>query len=195
MPSYFQKTRTGHLHISGDLGPHCADCAGPAINLCDYPIGGGLTCDRSICEEHSHTVGRNAHYCDNHYAEYRTNNPGLASYQLTQVRYLNLPGMTQVAMAFLKEAFDLRDPGNREHHVDRFLLNSAIRLGRDVERVAHDQINDAPNESLAGGLAWGINKGLIRVCWRKPPGWKPQPWFALTRAGLAVMEGQTVDTA
>ncbi|WP_444679671.1 hypothetical protein [Halomonas sp. E19] len=54
-------------------------------------------------------------------------------------------------------------------------------------------MDDAPYESLAGGLHWCLEHDLIEVCWRKPPGRDPQPWFAMTRSGLAVMEGETVE--
>lgn len=62
--------------VCGDLGPHCADCTRPAENLCDYPVGDGLTCDRSICRDHGATVGPDIHYCTAHMAmweEFRAN--------------------------------------------------------------------------------------------------------------------------
>jgi hypothetical protein len=58
------------MFICGDLGPHCADCADVGENLCDYPVGKGKTCDRSICETHSHEIGPNLHYCDTHYKQW-----------------------------------------------------------------------------------------------------------------------------
>lgn len=101
--------------------------------------------------------------------------------------------MAHAAMSFLKEAFDRRDPGHRDHHTDRFLLNSPIPLGPDAVRVGYGLVEHKPHESLAGGLSWCVEHKLVRVCWRKPPGQSPQPWFALTRAGLAVMEGEVVE--
>lgn len=56
------------MFITGDLGPHCADCADLGEFLCDYPVGNGKTCDRSICGEHAHEIGPDLHYCDAHYA-------------------------------------------------------------------------------------------------------------------------------
>lgn len=55
------------MFLCGDLGPHCADCAAPSDNLCDYPVGDGKTCDRSICEDHSHDIADDVHYCRGHW--------------------------------------------------------------------------------------------------------------------------------
>ena len=72
MPCYvmYDDQRNQIGHICGDLGPHCADCGDGGYNLCDYPVGDGKTCDRSICEFHSHEIAPNMHYCDQHYAEW-----------------------------------------------------------------------------------------------------------------------------
>ena len=59
------------IHIRGDLGPHCADCADVGDNLCDYPVGNGKTCDRAICDAHAHEVAPNLHYCDAHHSAWR----------------------------------------------------------------------------------------------------------------------------
>lgn len=194
MPSYYTPTQYGDMHTKGSLGPHCAECADVGGFLCDYPIGGGLTCDRSLCEAHSHIVGDDMHYCETHYREWRANNPEAPpEYVLTRYRLKTLPGQAEIALSFLKDAFDRRDQGHRDEHLARFLSNSAIPLGQDAHRVGHGPIDDAPHESLAGGLAWCIAQGLAQVCWRKPPGQSCQPWFALTRIGLAVMEGETVE--
>lgn len=194
MPSYYTATQYGDMHIKGDLGPHCADCADVGGILCDYPIGGGLTCDRSLCEAHGHIVGEDIHYCETHYREWRANNPEAPTeYALTRYRLKTLPGQAEVALGFLKDAFESRDPGHRDEHLARFLRSSAIPLGRDAQRVGHGPIDDEPHESLAGGLAWCIEHGLAQVCWRKPAGHAEQPWFALTPAGLAVMEGEVVE--
>jgi hypothetical protein len=55
------------IFICGDLGAHCADCAGVGDFLCDYPVGDGKTCDRPMCGEHAHEVAPEIHYCDAHY--------------------------------------------------------------------------------------------------------------------------------
>ena len=55
------------VFVCGDLGPHCADCAGVGDLLCDFPVGDGKTCDRSLCVEHAHEVAPEIHYCDAHY--------------------------------------------------------------------------------------------------------------------------------
>lgn len=61
----------GTFFIKGDLGAHCADCAGVGDYLCDYPVGDGKTCDRPMCEDHSHETAPEVHYCDFHYKEWR----------------------------------------------------------------------------------------------------------------------------
>lgn len=58
-------------HICGDFGAHCSDCGAVADNLCDFPVGDGKTCDRSICDEHSNAVGVDIHYCASHYQEWK----------------------------------------------------------------------------------------------------------------------------
>lgn len=55
------------IFIKGDLGPHCTECAAPGENLCDYPVGDGKTCDRSLCDEHSKGVAADTHYCRDHW--------------------------------------------------------------------------------------------------------------------------------
>jgi len=69
MPCYFTKLPNGaKAIICGKLGKHCADCGDVGTNLCDYPVGArGRTCDRPICEAHSHEIGPNMHYCETHY--------------------------------------------------------------------------------------------------------------------------------
>ena len=80
MPRYVTYDKHGNrISIRGDLGPHCAECADCADNLCDYPIGGGKTCDRKICHQHSNLVGTDMHYCTAHFAIYKTDNPELFS--------------------------------------------------------------------------------------------------------------------
>lgn len=56
----------GPIFINGDLGPHCADCAAPSRFLCDYPVGDGLTCDRSMCSDHAGEAYYDVHYCSVH---------------------------------------------------------------------------------------------------------------------------------
>jgi len=55
------------MHIKGDLGPHCTECLAPGENLCDYPVGDGKTCDRSLCDEHAKGVAADTHYCRDHW--------------------------------------------------------------------------------------------------------------------------------
>lgn len=64
-----QKNRPvgNRMFLRGDFGPHCADCGGVGDFLCDYPVGDGKTCDRSMCGDHAHEIGIELHYCDAHY--------------------------------------------------------------------------------------------------------------------------------
>src|SRR3546814_2882760 len=55
------------VFVHGDLGKHCTECAAPSDNLCDYPVGDGKTCDRPLCEDHSHEVAHDTHYCRGHF--------------------------------------------------------------------------------------------------------------------------------
>ncbi len=78
MPRYcFYDNKGRRVSIRGNLGPHCANCADVAMNLCDYPIGEEKTCDRKICHQHSNLVGSDIHYCDAHFAIYKKENPQL----------------------------------------------------------------------------------------------------------------------
>jgi len=52
-------------------GVHQPECATPECHrrapyLCDYPLAGGKTCDRPICEGHRAHVGPNKDYCPPH---------------------------------------------------------------------------------------------------------------------------------
>jgi hypothetical protein len=55
------------IFLHGDLGPHCYGCSAPSDVLCDYPVGDGKTCDRAMCREHAHHVGRDVDYCPDHF--------------------------------------------------------------------------------------------------------------------------------
>lgn len=55
------------FHLCGEFGAHCADCAAVGDFLCDFPVGDGKTCDRSICPEHAHEIAPDIHYCDGHH--------------------------------------------------------------------------------------------------------------------------------
>lgn len=57
----------GAFFVCGELGEHCADCAGVAEFLCDYPVGDGKTCDRPMCADHAREVAPDVHYCDAHH--------------------------------------------------------------------------------------------------------------------------------
>jgi len=59
------------VFMNGDLGPHCTECAAPSENLCDYPVGENRTCDRPLCDDHSHGVAHDVHYCRGHFIMWR----------------------------------------------------------------------------------------------------------------------------
>jgi len=80
MACYSGYTKDGSpFFICGDLGSPCAECNDVSEVLCDYPIGGGKTCDRSICHQHSNLVGEDMHYCKAHFGIYKKENPELFS--------------------------------------------------------------------------------------------------------------------
>lgn len=49
----------------------CGDTVPPAEFLCDYPVGKRKTCDRKLCEKCARVVGRDMHYCDAHYKQWK----------------------------------------------------------------------------------------------------------------------------
>lgn len=61
----------GAIHIHGDFGPHCTECAAPGENLCDYPVGDCKTCDRPLCDDHAKGVANDTHYCRDHFIMWR----------------------------------------------------------------------------------------------------------------------------
>lgn len=72
MPCYALRQNGKRIgHICGEFGDHCKDCGAVADNLCDFPVGEGLTCDRAICDEHSNVIGVDIHYCAGHYAQWK----------------------------------------------------------------------------------------------------------------------------
>ena len=62
-----KRSEGGSIFLCGDLGEHCAECSAVGDVLCDFPVGEAKTCDRILCEAHSHIVGQNLHYCQTHY--------------------------------------------------------------------------------------------------------------------------------
>lgn len=67
MGCYVVKAKDGGtMFMCGDLGPHCADCAGFGDYLCDYPVGDGKTCDRPMCDDHANEIAPEVHYCAGH---------------------------------------------------------------------------------------------------------------------------------
>jgi hypothetical protein len=59
---------TIHLNMSSPRRKKCAFCGDPnAGALCDYPLEGGGTCDKSCCYRHRRHVGRDRDYCADHW--------------------------------------------------------------------------------------------------------------------------------
>jgi len=56
--------------MCGDLGPRCLDCGNVSDALCDFPVGRGKTCDRSICTTCSPDVQPDINYCRGHRDEW-----------------------------------------------------------------------------------------------------------------------------
>jgi hypothetical protein len=52
-------------------------CDFPAENLCDYPIGGGKTCDLPICDSHSYQPDheKDRHFCPVHQITFLNQTP------------------------------------------------------------------------------------------------------------------------
>ena len=49
----------------------CEICGRVVGYLCDYPIGGGKTCDMELCEDCANVVGEEMDFCPVHYAEFK----------------------------------------------------------------------------------------------------------------------------
>lgn len=56
----------GHAIVRSNLGPHCSRCRRVGEFLCDFPVGGGRTCDRPVCKAHRHPVAPGVDYCTVH---------------------------------------------------------------------------------------------------------------------------------
>jgi len=46
--------------------PVCRWCRNDGVRLCDFPLGGGKTCDAPICRRHALQVGPETDVCPNH---------------------------------------------------------------------------------------------------------------------------------
>ena len=77
MPFYRINGMVVHVKGSKKLPPACRallGMEGTAQDLCgaisgfycDWPAGGGRTCDAALCEAHAFEVGKNRHYCPAH---------------------------------------------------------------------------------------------------------------------------------
>jgi hypothetical protein len=72
-----EKTMAGggaEMFICGSFKPGDLDvctCGYFADLLCDYPMGGGKTCDAPLCPDCAHEVGEDRHLCLIHFGQYR----------------------------------------------------------------------------------------------------------------------------
>jgi hypothetical protein len=71
MATYICDDENGRIFLTGDMGPHCSDCAWVGELLCDYPVGDGKTCDRTVCVKHGYEGAPDIHYCKSHYEEWK----------------------------------------------------------------------------------------------------------------------------
>lgn len=51
---------------------HCNACS---EFLCDWPAQPGKTCNAPLCAAHAHQVGKDRHYCPDHFARHTHQNP------------------------------------------------------------------------------------------------------------------------
>lgn len=74
------RTAIGIVHMRGKKLPEpCAGhiwlagkevlCAAVSGFLCDHPDGNGGTCDMPLCNAHARQVGKNRHFCPEHFTE------------------------------------------------------------------------------------------------------------------------------
>lgn len=89
MPFYRMNGMMVHLKIGGKKAPRACQeiiklpdgrkeyCAQMAPYLCDWPAGGGRTCDRAVCEDHRTQAGKNIDYCPEHAPDTERAQPGL----------------------------------------------------------------------------------------------------------------------
>jgi hypothetical protein len=76
-----------HVRGSKNLPEPCAalieidgkqqHCRAISVALCDWPDGGGRTCDAALCATHRHQAGKNVDYCPTHKADAERAQPGL----------------------------------------------------------------------------------------------------------------------
>lgn len=56
-----------HLKLAGGRRPKpCSVCGGPGGRLCDFPLGGGKTCDASLCSKCAVPIAPNVEFCPHH---------------------------------------------------------------------------------------------------------------------------------
>ncbi len=79
----FYKINGQPVHMRGSkLPPACVAAVGLALSgqgpcmaisgfLCDWPTAKGRTCDRALCDAHAQPVGKNKHYCPEHFVQHK----------------------------------------------------------------------------------------------------------------------------
>mgnify|MGYP001561521056 CR=1 FL=1 len=58
-----------------------AGCAAPHVALCDFPMPGGGTCDRRMCDAHRKHVGKNRDHCPEHAGAHKVQSAAVAAAQ------------------------------------------------------------------------------------------------------------------
>lgn len=78
----FYRLKMGIVHMKGTRLPDpCrasvwidgkeARCLAPSEFLCDWPDGGGQTCDQALCPAHARQIGPNRHFCPEHFKDHQ----------------------------------------------------------------------------------------------------------------------------
>lgn len=64
----FPDGTVAHFRTSGKRSSRCHKCILVSEFQCDFPIGGGKTCDRHLCTDHvQHGATKGIDFCEEHY--------------------------------------------------------------------------------------------------------------------------------
>lgn len=69
MPCWTVKLPDGTValvHGRGSKPKPCSVCGQPGGRLCDFPLGGGKTCDASLCGRCAVPIAKDVEYCPSH---------------------------------------------------------------------------------------------------------------------------------
>jgi len=59
------------IGLAAPAGKEPHPCMAISGFLCDWPTAKGRTCDRALCDAHAMPVGKNKHYCPEHFAQHK----------------------------------------------------------------------------------------------------------------------------